>query len=86
MHLTDFMVSTIDMQDLRYLNLFGKITRINTKYCFEYNNAIYFCVPRNLIRKAVGPEGKNIRKLSEIIRKRVRVVAIPRGIEDAKFL
>jgi len=78
------MVNTIDMQDLRYLNLFNKVTRINTKYCFEYNNTIYFCVPKNLIRKAIGPEGRNIRRISETIRKRVKIVPIPRGIEDAK--
>lgn len=78
------MVSTIDMQDLRYLNLFNKITRINTKYCFVYNNTVYFCVPRNLISKAIGSEARNIRRMSEILRKRVKIVAIPRDISEAK--
>jgi len=79
------MVNTIDMQDLRYLNLFNKVTRVNTKYCFEYNNAIYFCVPKNLIRKAIGEDARNIRRISETIRKRVKIVPIPRDISDAKF-
>lgn len=78
------MVNIIDMQDLRYLNLFNKVTRINTKYCFEYNNTIYFCVPGSLMRKAIGPEGRNIRRISETIRKRVKIVVVPRGVEDAK--
>jgi len=79
------MVNTIDMQDLRYLNLFNKVTRVNTKYCFEYNNTIYFCVPKNLIRKAIGEDARNIRRISETIRKRVKIVPIPRDISDAKF-
>ncbi len=78
------MVNTIDMQDLRYLNLFEKVTRINTKYCFIYNNTVFFCVPRNLISRAIGEDARNIRRISEIINKRVRIVAIPRDIKDAK--
>ena len=78
------MVNTIDMQDLRYLNLFEKITRISTKYCFEYNNTIFFCVPKSLIRKAVGENARNVKKISEIMRKRIRIIPIPRDIKDIK--
>jgi transcription antitermination factor NusA-like protein len=79
------MVNTIDMQGLRNLNLFNNITRVNTKYCFEYNNALYFCVPRSLIRRAVGEDARNVRRISEILRKRVKIIPIPRDINDAKF-
>lgn len=65
--------------------MFNKITRINTKYCFVYNNTVYFCVPRNLMSKAIGPEARNVRRMSEILRKRVRIVAIPRDISEAKM-
>lgn len=79
------MVHTIDMQDLRYLNLFEKITGINTRYCFAYNNAIYFCVPRNLISRAIGENARNIRRINEITRKRVKIIAIPKDISEAKI-
>ena len=72
------------MQDLRYLNLFGKVTRVNTRYCFKYNEAIVFCVPMRFVSQAVGQQGKNIKKMNEILRKRIKVVAKPRGIQDAK--
>lgn len=78
------MVNTIDMQDLRYLNLFSKITRINTRFCFKYNEAIIFCVPKSLVSKAIGENGKNVRKIHEILGKRVKVIAKPRGIQDIK--
>ena len=32
------MIKTLDMQFIRYANLFDKVTRIRTNHCFEYNN------------------------------------------------
>jgi len=78
------MIKTINMQDMRYLNLFGKITRINTRFCFKYNETIIFCVPKPLIFKAIGEGGKNIRQISEILKKRIRIVQSPQGIKDVK--
>ncbi|MCX6750989.1 MAG: hypothetical protein NTZ83_06010 [Candidatus Pacearchaeota archaeon] len=78
------MVSTLDMQDLRYLNLFEKVTRIRTHYCFEYNNTILFCVPREFVSQAIGPDARNLRRISEIIKKRVKVISIPRNPEDIR--
>lgn len=80
------MVNTIDMQDLRYLNLFSKVTHISTKYCFMYNNTVIFAVPKKLISKALGKDVINLKRMSNTLKKRVKVVAIPRGIEDAKEL
>ena len=78
------MVSTIDMQDMRYLNLFEKIMKVRTRFCFKYNEGIVFCVPRQLVSKAIGEGGRNIRKMSEILGKRIKVVAAPEGLHDAE--
>ena len=72
------------MQDMRHLNLFNKVTRVSTRFCFQYNNAIIFCVPAGMISRAIGEGGKNIRELSYILGKRVKVVLQPRGIQDVK--
>lgn len=77
-------MKTIDMQDMRYLNLFGKITKVNTRFCFKYNEGIIFCVPRMMISKAVGEGGKNIKQMNSILRKRIKVIPRPRGIQDAR--
>ena len=76
------MVKVLDMQFIRYVNLFTKITRIKTNHCFEYNNAIVFAVPRSLVTRAIGPNNSNLRQLSEIMDKKIKIVAIPKGIED----
>lgn len=78
------MASTINMQDMRYLNLFGRITQVNTRFCFWYNNHIVFSVPTKLVSKAIGEGGKNVKKINEILEKKVKVVASPNGIQDAK--
>ena len=78
------MTNILDMQDLRYLNLFAQITRVDTRYFFEYNNMLVFCVPRRLIKKALGQNAENLKKMSSIIGKRIRVVAQPEGVEDAR--
>ncbi|MEK6913373.1 MAG: hypothetical protein AABW47_01750 [Nanoarchaeota archaeon] len=78
------MVNTINMQDLRHLNLFSQITKINTRFCFEYNRGIIFCVPRELVNRATGENGTNIKRVSEIIGKRAKVIPSPRGIYDVK--
>ena len=78
------MVNTIDMKDMRYLNLFERITRVQTKYCFNYNNILVFAVPRNLISKALGRDISNLKRLSEILRKRIKIVGIPEGEKDIR--
>lgn len=78
------MANTIDMKDMRYLNLFQKITRIETRHTFEYNDMIYFCVPKQFLSKALGRDAENIRRISQIIKKRVRIIPLPKGIQHAK--
>lgn len=78
------MVNTINMQDMRHLNLFRKITKIDTRFCFKYNEAIVFCVPQKLVSRAVGKEGINVKQMSRILRKKIKIVPEPKGIQDAK--
>ena len=72
------------MQDMRYLNLFGKITGVNTRFCFRYNGTIFFSVPKFLVSKAIGDGGKNIRKIHEILGKKIKVIPSPEGIQDVR--
>ena len=81
------MESTINMQDIRYLNLFEKITKIQTRHCFKYNEVLMYAVPKKLISRAIGENNENLKKISEILKKRIRVVSIPNSTDDAeKFI
>ena len=70
------------MQMMRYLNLFNRITGLSTRFCFKYNDGIVFAVPKKDLMRALGREASNLRRLGEVIRKRVKIVAAPNGMED----
>ena len=77
-------MKTIDMQDMMHLNLFGKITQVRKRFCFNYNNLIIFCVPKNLVSRAIGENGRNIKRINEILGKKVKVVSKPEGVHEIK--
>ena len=81
------MERTIDMKFIRYLNLFEKISRVRTQHCFDYNSTIVFLVEQRDIAKSIGEAGTNIKRLSQILERKVRIIARPSGKEDIeKFI
>jgi len=72
------------MQDMRYMNLFEKITGVSTRFCFKYNDFIVFIIPPQMVSKAIGENGKNIRRMSEVLGRRIKVVPSPNGNQDMK--
>ena len=79
------MTKTFDMQFMRYMNIFARGTGIIAKHCFSYNNTIVFVVPRPMIQKAIGQNNYNLKKLSEIIGKRIRILGQPTGMKDLQI-
>ena len=83
------MAGVIDMKLMRYINLFSKVSHVPTTKCFVYNGQIIFAVPREKVSKAIGKEAANVRRLRAILRKKIRVIAMPgRDSKDgiAKFV
>lgn len=72
------------MQDIRHLNLFSKVTNIRTKFCFSYNDIIIFCVPKYMIYKAIGGGARNIKRMNEILGRKIKIIPIPQGIHHAR--
>jgi len=77
------MAGVIDMQLMRYINLFARTTKVMTTKVFTYNNQIVFAVPKIKVSLAIGKGACNIKKMSETLRKKIRVVAMP-GVEDVE--
>jgi len=71
------MIRKLDMQFIRYMNLFQKVARVNAQHCFTYNNMLIFAVPRPAVTKAIGRDNSNLERLSKILHKRIRIVAQP---------
>ncbi|PIU76113.1 hypothetical protein COS75_00745 [Candidatus Pacearchaeota archaeon CG06_land_8_20_14_3_00_35_12] len=74
----------LDIISIQYLNLFEKITGIKTSNCFNYNNAIVFAVEPHFFSRAIGERGINVRRMSERIKRRVKIVMLPSKIQDAE--
>ena len=73
---------TFDMQLIRYVNLFSKVTRTRAKHCFIYNNTVIFVVSKRDVSRSIGKDNSNLRRLSEIILKKIRIVGEPSSDSD----
>lgn len=80
------MANMIDMQLMRYINLFERISRVSTTSCFVYNGTIIFAVPRTLVSRAIGKDAVNVKRIRDILGRKVKIIE-QRGINDVdKFI
>ena len=76
-------MAIINMQTMRYLNLLNNVSHVKTSKCFVYNNTIIFAVHANLVSRAIGPAGKNVRIIQDTLQKKVKIVKELEGEWDA---
>ncbi len=61
---------------LKIMSLFEKITRTRIKDCFIDNNSLLtFVVPDFQIGKAVGKNAVNVKKLENLLKRKIKIVA-----------
>jgi len=80
------MKRTLNTRFIRYLNLFGKVTGVRTNHCFICKNNLVFVVRGNQVSKAVGVDGKNVKKLSKIMNKNIKIVPTPEDVGIKRFI
>ena len=66
---------TLSNEIIGFINMFEKVTHAEVKDCFLDENVIVFVVQPGMVGKAVGKEGSNIRKVSAMFKKQVRILA-----------
>lgn len=76
------MKGVLTINTIRYLNIFEKITKIRAKNCFFYNGFIYFLVPKKFIYTAIGKNSENLKKISKMINKKIKVIIYPTNNEE----
>ena len=77
-------MTVIDMQMMRYLNLFNKISHVPTTRCFIYNNVILFAVPAAMVSRAIVMNGRNVRLMQETLGKRIKIISEAHGLRDVE--
>lgn len=63
-----------DVNLMKTISLFENITRASVKDCIEQEGRIIFIVNQNEMAKAIGPKGANIRKLENLLKKKIKIV------------
>jgi len=66
-------MKSFDMQTIGLINIFEKNTKVSVLDCVFDDISIYFLVEFGKAGMAIGKSGKNIRKLQDILKRRVKV-------------
>ncbi len=79
------MARTIDMQQMRYINLFSKVSKIDPESSFKYNGQLIFLVLKKLVSQAIGKDASNVKRMSNIMGKRVKIIAFPNRVDEKQM-
>ncbi|MBW2981303.1 NusA-like transcription termination signal-binding factor [Candidatus Woesearchaeota archaeon] len=63
-----------DVNLMKFISLFESITRAEVKDCFELGEKLVFIVKEGNIGKALGKGGSNIRRLENMLKKKLRII------------
>ena len=69
------MGTKLDHQSIQCLTIFARVAGVRTKDCFIYNNTRIFVVKPKLLPKAIGERGRNVHRMSTLLRTKVRVIS-----------
>lgn len=62
-----------DINAMKFMSLFENVTRARLKDCIIKDNMVLFIVQPNEISKAIGSKGGNVRKLENLLKRKVRI-------------
>ncbi len=65
---------TLDKETFRIMGLFQRITHVTPKDAFEYEDYYMFIVGIGTIKKCLGRDNRNIKKLSDILKKKIKLI------------
>ena len=68
------MVLVYDKELIGYINTFENIAKIKVKDCYKSDDFLTFIVEPVYMTRAIGKNGSNVKRLSSLLRKKIRVV------------
>lgn len=69
-----------DQKLIKFISMFESMTQAEVKDCIELENMLIFIVAENQIGKAIGKEGSNVRRLENLLKKKVRIIEYNKDI------
>ena len=70
------MKNIYDANMMGYINLFETMSRVKVKDAYIREGTIVFIIEENGLRKALGRNGSNIKRLVEMIKKKIKTFFI----------
>lgn len=67
-------MKVITAEIMGYINLFESVTRARVKDCYQSSEALMFIVYEGEAGKAIGRNGENIKRITQLTKKRIKVV------------
>ena len=71
-----------DLQLMKYISLFEKISNAKIKDLFERKGQLYCVVKKEEMNKIIGPKGKTIQKIQNMIKKKVKVIGYTDDVKE----
>lgn len=68
------LIKKYDQELIRCMNLFEQVCRVSPKDCFSIEDTIFFTTTPGTTRSAIGPQGVNAKKMSELLKKEVKIL------------
>lgn len=60
---------------MKFMSLFENLTQAELKDCFvDKNDNVVYVVKENQIAKAIGKHGSNVKRLSEVLNRKIKIV------------
>lgn len=64
----------LNIKEIQHINLFEKVTRAKVKDCI-FDDEITFIIEEGNVQRALGENNSNIRKISAMLKKPVKIIA-----------
>ncbi len=68
------MAQKYNLESIGILNLFENVTKVRARDCFLNEESIVFIVGHGDISRAIGKDGANIKRLENMLNKKIKVV------------
>lgn len=76
------MKKVYDVEMMKYIALLENLGKVRIKDLFQYNGMLCCVVDKNNISILIGSEGRKIKKIQDMIHKRIKVVGYSEDVKD----
>lgn len=69
-------------ESIELMNIFNKITKVDARDCIQGEDKVYFLVGPGKAGLAIGKNGKSVKKLQNVLKKKVKIFEYSKDNED----